>query len=154
VKRATAVPGLVIAAILVASSTAGAINTRAAGQQYLKDVAPADAALKTFDSEIHAWTNSTADSKGEHQAASTLSALVKAQKRLLSQTWPPSVNGDVRFICEEDISSLEEDLHEIDGNSMLGNGAFKLTFSADSRTLALDAFYVRRELGLPSSGSL
>ncbi len=153
-KRATAVPGLFFAAILVASTTAGAIGTRAAGQQYLKDVASADAALKTFDSDVHAWTNSTADSKGEHQAASTLRALVKAQKRLLSQTWPSSVNSGVRFICEEDISSLEEDLREIDGNSMLGNGAFKLTFSADSRTLAWDAYYVRRALGLPSSGSL
>jgi hypothetical protein len=154
VKRTRVGPALVIAAMLVASSSAGAISARAAGKQYLQDVASADAALKTFDSDIHTWTNSTADSEGERQAESTLTALVKAQKRLLSQTWPQSVNSGVRFICEEDISSLEEDLREIDANSMLGNGAFKLTFSADSRTLALDAFYVRRELGLPSSGSL
>ncbi|MGC2485638.1 MAG: hypothetical protein WA359_05300 [Acidimicrobiales bacterium] len=153
-KRTPVVAVLAIAALLLASSTAGAISIRAAGKQYLRDVASADAALKAFDSEIHAWTNSTADAEGERQAASVLKALIRARESLLSQSWPHSVNGDVKFICEEDISSLEEDLREIDGNSMLGNGAFQLTFSADSRTLDLDAFYLRRELGLPSSRSL
>jgi hypothetical protein len=154
VKRTIVVPILVVITLLLASSTASAISTRAAGEQYLKDVASADTALKTFDSEIKAWTNSTADTEGERQAASVLSVLVQLRKNLLSQTWPSSVKGDVRFIGEEDISSLEEDLRWIDSNSSLGNGAFQLTFRADSKTMDTDAFYVRRYLGLPSSGAL
>ena len=153
-KRTLAGVVLVVATLLVASSSAGSIGIRAASKQYLNDVASADAALKTFDSQIHRWTNSTADTQGEREAKSLLSALVHVRKRLLSQSWPQSVKGGVVFICTQDISSLEEDLREIDGNSMLGNGAFQLTFSADSRTLALDAFYVRKDLGLPNSRSL
>jgi hypothetical protein len=154
VKRTSVIPVLIIGALVLATSNAGAISMRAAGKQYLSDVASADVALKTFDSEIHAWTNSTADAEGERQAASVLTVLEKAQENLLSQPWPRSVKGGVQFICKEDISSLEEDLREIDDNSSLGNGAFQLTFSADSRTLSLDAFYLRRQLGLPSSRTL
>jgi hypothetical protein len=154
VMRVRIVPGLVVATILLASSTAGAISVKAAGQQYVKDVASANAALRTFDSEITAWTNSTADAKGEQQAAPVLSSLKALQLNLLSQTWPPFVKGGVQFICDEDIASLEEDLRMIDNNSSLGNGAFQLTFRADTKTLDYDALYVRRDLGLPSSGSL
>jgi hypothetical protein len=154
VKRTIAVPVLAIAALLLTSSTSGAISVKAAGTQYLKDVASANAALRTFDSEISAWTNSTADAEGEQQAESVLTALKMLRKNLLSQTWPQFVKGGVRFICEEDISSLEEDLSMIDNNSSLGNGAFQLTFRADSKTMDSDAFYVRKDLGLPSSGAL
>jgi hypothetical protein len=153
VKRTFVVPAL-IATLLLSSSAAGAIGTKAAGEQYLKDVATANTALRTFDSEINAWTNSTADSEGEQQAASVLTALKTLRKNLLSQTWPRFVTGGVRFICEEDISSLEEDLRMIDSNSSLGNGAFQLTFRADSKTMDTDAFYIRRDLGLPSSRAL
>jgi hypothetical protein len=136
------------------SPTAGAISTKAAGRQYVQDVASANAALRTFDSEIRAWTNSTADAEGERQAASVLTTLETLQKNLLSQTWPHFVEGGVRFICEQDISSLEEDLRMIDNNSSLGNGAFQLTFRLDSRTLNSHAIYVRRDLGLPGSSAL
>jgi hypothetical protein len=103
---------------------------------------------------MDSWTNSTADAQGEREAASVLATLNALQKNLLSQSWPQIVKGGVQFICEEDISSLQEDLHEINNNSSLGNGAFQLTFRADSHTLLSDAFYVRRELGLPSGGVL
>jgi hypothetical protein len=136
------------------SPTAGAISTKAAGRQYVQDVASANAALRTFDSEIRAWTNSTADAEGERQAASVLTTLETLQKNLLSQSWPHFVEGGVRFICEQDISSLEEDLRMIDNNSSLGNGAFQLTFRLDSRILNSHAFYVRRDLGLPGSSAL
>jgi len=145
---------MIIATLLMPSSMSGAINTRAASQQYLEDVAPANTALESFTSEIHAWTNSTPDTEGERQAASVLSALGTLRKKLLSQSWPQSVNGGLEFIVREDISSLQEDLNSIDGNSSLGNGAFLLTWSADSATLASHAFYVRRDLGLPSSRAL
>jgi hypothetical protein len=154
VNRTFVVPALVITILLPSSSTAGAIGIKAAGEQYLKDVATANFALNTFDSEINAWTNSTADAEGEQQAASVLTALKTLRLHLLSQTWPRSVKGGVRFICEEDISSLEEDLRMIDSNSSLGNGAFQLTFRADSKTMNSDAFYIRRDLGLPSSRAL
>jgi hypothetical protein len=154
VKRAIVVPALTTAALLLSSSTVGAIGVKAAGEQYLKDVATANTALKTFDSEINTWTNSTADAEGEQQAASVLTTLKTLQRNLLSQTWPRLVKGGVRFICEQDISSLEEDLHMIDNNSSLGNGAFQLTFRADSQTLDSHAFYIRRDLGLPSSRAL
>jgi hypothetical protein len=154
VKRRNVVASLSLATLLLSSSTAGAINVKAAGEQYVRDVASANAALKTFDAEISAWSNSTADTEGERQAESVLAALRKTQRNLLSQTWPRFVKSGVVFICDEDISSLEEDLREIDGNSSLGNGAFQLTFRADSQTLDSHAFYVRKDLGLPSSGSL
>jgi hypothetical protein len=148
------VPLIVVATLLFTSPTAGAISTKAAGRQYVQDVASANAALRTFDSEIRAWTNSTADAEGERQAASVLTTLETLQKNLLSQTWPRFVEGGLRFICEQDISSLEEDLRMIDNNSSLGNGAFQLTFRLDSRTLNSHAFYVRRDLGLPGSSAL
>lgn len=153
-ERRNAVPVLVIATVLLASSTAGGISVKAAGKQYLKDVASANAVLKTFNSEINTWTNSTADAKGEHQAALALTALRTLRENFLSQTWPQSVKGGVRFICEEDISSLEEDLHQIGSNSSLGNGAFQFTFREDSKVTALHASNVRRDLGLPSSSAL
>lgn len=152
-KRAIAAAVVVFATLLVAP-TAGAIGVKAAGRQYVKDVASANAALKTFDSQIKTWTNSTADTEGERQAESVLTTLNALQKNLLNQTWPRVVKGGVRFICEEDISSLQEDLREIDNNSSLGNGAFQLTFREDSQTLDSDAFYIRRELGLPKSRAL
>jgi hypothetical protein len=154
VSRRVVLPGLIVATLLLASSTSGAISLRAAGRQYARDVASANAALRTFDSEIRAWNNSTADAEGERQAASVLVVLETLQKNLLRQTWPRLVKGSVRFISEEDISSLEEDLHMISDNSSLGNGAFQLTFSADSRTIDSHAYYLRRDLGLPSSGAL
>jgi hypothetical protein len=154
VKQRNVVPVLIVATLLLTSPTAGAISTKAAGRQYVDDVASANAALRTFDSEIRAWTNSTADAEGERQAASVLNTLETLQKNLLSQTWPQFVEGGVRFICEQDISSLEEDLRMIDNNSSLGNGAFQLTFRLDSRTLNSHAFYVRRDLGLPGSSAL
>lgn len=153
-KPRNVVPLVVVATLLLTSPTAGAISTKAAGRQYVQDVASANAALRTFDSEIRAWTNSTADAEGERQAASVLTTLETLQKNLLSQTWPHFVEGGVRFICEQDISSLEEDLRMIDNNSSLGNGAFQLTFRLDSRTLNSHAFYVRRDLGLPGSSAL
>jgi hypothetical protein len=154
VKRRIVVTSLSVSVLLLTSSVAGAISIKAAGKQYAADVASANAALKTFDSEIGTWSNSTADAEGERQAASVLAALRTTQKNLLSQTWPRFVKSGVRFICEEDISSLVEDLQEIDANSSLGNGAFQLTFLADSRTLDSDSFYIRKDLGLPSSGAL
>ncbi len=153
-KPRNVVPLVVVATLLLTSPTAGAISTKAAGRQYVQDVASANAALRTFDSEIRAWTNSTADAEGERQAASVLTTLETLQKNLLSQSWPHFVEGGVRFICEQDISSLEEDLRMIDNNSSLGNGAFQLTFRLDSRTLNSHAFYVRRDLGLPGSSAL
>jgi hypothetical protein len=154
VKRRNAVPVVVVATLLLTSLTAGAIGVKAAGRQYAEDVASANVALKTFNSEINEWTNSTADAEGERQAASVLATLKALQKNLLSQNWPRFVKGGVRFICQEDISSLEEDLREIGSNSSLGNGAFQITFRADSRTLDSDAFYIRKDLGLPTSGAL
>jgi hypothetical protein len=154
VKRTIVVPLLAIATLLLTSSTSGAMSLKAAGKQYLMDVAPANAALKSFESEITAWTNSTPDVEGEQQAAPVFTALKELQRNILNQTWPRFVKGGVRFICEEDISSLEEDLSMIDSNSSLGNGAFQFTFSADSKTIDADAFYVRQDLGLPSGGAL
>jgi hypothetical protein len=154
VKRWTVAPLLAIATLLVASSSASAISTKEAAQQYLEDVASANAALQTFDAQIHSWTNSTADTQGEREAASALTVLRTLRRNLLSQTWPRFVKGDVQFIGVQDISSLEEDLRMIDNNSSLGNGAFQFTFAEDSRTLDSDAFYVRKDLGLPRGRSL
>jgi len=154
VKRMNVVLMLVIAPLFLTSSTAGAISTNAAAKQYMKDVASVNTALKTFDSQIHAWNNSTADARGEHQAASVLTALGTLRKDFLSQTWPQFVKGDVRFMCKEDISSLDEDLHQIDNNSSLGNGAFQYVFHLDSKVTYLHASNVRRVLGLPSSRAL
>ncbi|MGC1237788.1 MAG: hypothetical protein WA860_03250 [Acidimicrobiales bacterium] len=153
-KRTIVVPLLVIATLLLTSSMSSAMGLKSAGKQYLTDVAPANAALKSFESEIHAWTNSTPDAEGEHQAAPVFTALRTLQRNLLSQTWPRFVKGGVRFICDEDITSLEEDLSMIDSNSSLGNGAFQFTFSADSKTIDSHALYVRRDLGLPGGRAL
>jgi hypothetical protein len=154
VKRATSVPVVLVATALLMSSSAGAISTRSAGQQYLEDVASANTALRTFDSQIHSWTNFTADVQGEHEAASVLAVLQALQRNLLTQPWPQSIKGDVRFIGGQDIPSLEEDLRMISNNSSLGNGAFQLTFDADSQTIDAHAYYVRKDLGLPRSGAL
>jgi hypothetical protein len=151
VKRVIVVPVLVIATLILTSSTSGAISNKAAGN--LKDVASANAALKTFGSEINAWTNSTSDSEGQRQAASALAALVMLRQNFLSQTWPRSVEGRVRYIGEEDISLLEENLRMI-GYTALGNGTFQFAFGAISKTLDSDAFYVRKDLGLPRSRAL
>jgi hypothetical protein len=153
VKRVIVVPVLVIAALILTSSTSGAISNKAAGKQYLKDVASANAALETFGSEINAWTNVTSDAEGQRQAASALTALVTLRENLLSQTWPRSVEGRVRYIGEEDLSLLEENLRMI-GYTALGNGTFQFAFGAISKTLDSDAFYVRKDLGLPRSRAL
>jgi hypothetical protein len=153
VKRAIVVPVLVIAALILTSSASGAISNKAAGKQYLKDVASANAALETFGSEINAWTDSTSDAEGQRQAASALTALVTLRENFLSQTWPRSVEGGVRYIGEEDISLLEENLRMI-GYTALGNGTFQFAFGVISKTMDSDASYVRKDLGLPSSRAL
>jgi hypothetical protein len=153
-KRASVVLVLACATLSVVSSTSGAISLKAAGRQYLKDVAPANAALESFKAEISAWTNATPNALGERQAAAVLSALDTLQKNLLSQRWPHSIEGGVQFIVREDIASLEEDMNSVTANSSLGNGALQSTFRADTQTIDSDAFYVRRDLGLPSSGAL
>jgi hypothetical protein len=153
VKRAIVVPVLIIAALILTSSASGAISNKAAGKQYLKDVASANAALETFGSEINAWTDSTSDAEGQRQAASALTALVTLRENFLSQTWPRSVEGGVRYIGEEDISLLEENLRMI-GYTALGNGTFQFAFGVISKTMDSDASYVRKDLGLPSSRAL
>jgi hypothetical protein len=153
VKRAVVAPLTIIVALLLASPS-GAISIKAAGRQYLEDVAPANAALHSFNTAIDAWTDATPDAVGERQAASTLAALRLLQRRLLSQRWPQSVVGGVQFIVREDISSLEEDMTSVTGNSSLGNGALRSTFQADTHTIDAHAFYLRQDLGLPSGRNL
>lgn len=152
-KRSIVVSVLVVATLLLSSSTSSAISIKTAGKQYLRDVAPANAALKSFDSETNAWTNATPYAEGVQRAALVLTAIGKLRKNLLSQNWPPFVKGGVQYL-REDISALEADLSSIGSNTSLGNGTFQYTFSVDSKTMDSDAFYVRKDLGLPSSGAL
>jgi hypothetical protein len=153
VKRIAIFPVLVVATLLLASSGSATTSIKTASLQYLKDVAPADVALSSFDLEERAWNNATPDVEGEQQAAPVFRALGTLQRQLRSQAWPPSVKVGVQYI-REDIASLLEDLSEIDDNSSLGNGTFQITFCADSRTLDSDAFYLRQALGLPNSPNL
>jgi len=153
VKRIVVVLALVLPTLLLSSASSATTSMKAASAQYLKDVAAADVALTSFDLQERAWTDATPDVEGEQQAAPVFTALGTLQRKLRSQTWPLSVRNGVHYV-REDIASLEEDLSEIDANSSLGNGTFQITFSADSRTLESDAFYLRQALGLPSSGNL
>jgi hypothetical protein len=153
-KRAVLISLLAVTALLLTSSASEAISVKAAGKQYLEDVAPANAVLRSFNAEIDAWTNATPNSVGERQAEAVLVALGTLRTKLLRQTWPRSIKADVLFIVREDIFSLEEDMNSVTSNSSLGNGALQSTFRADTQTIDADAFYVRRALGLPVSGAL
>lgn len=143
------IPVLTVAALFLSSSTAGAsISLKAAGKQYLKDVAPTNAALAKFNAESSKWTNSTTDAQAEKEAAPVITALRKLQDALLVQSWPSKAKGDVRTFNRA-ISPIEADLLALSTLTVLGGDNWVSKYTSNGSDLALDVNYVRHDLGLP-----
>jgi hypothetical protein len=131
------------------SATAGAsISTKAAGNQYLKDVAPTNLALGKFFAEASKWTNSTTDAQAEKDATPAVAALHKLQNTLLTQSWPKKAKSDVRTLYSA-ISPLEADLLTLGGISMNSVESWESKFNPDVTTMTSDVNFVRHDLGLP-----
>jgi hypothetical protein len=143
------VPLLTVAALFLTTSTAGAsISVKAAGNQYLKDVAPANIALGKFGKEASKWTSQTTDAQAEKEASPSITALRQLQNALLAQSWPTKAKGDVRTLIKI-ISPLEADLVSLGGLTVLGISSWESKFASDATNLGLDVNYVRHDLGLP-----
>jgi hypothetical protein len=146
-QSAVAIALLSLTLILVSSAAGATITKKAAGKQYLKDVAPTNTALTTFVNEAGKWGNSTTDAQAEQDATPAIKALRKLQGELLSQSWPTKASGDVRTLYKE-ISHLEASLLALAGITILNDGGWLSSFDSDVTTLSSDSNLVRHDLGL------
>jgi hypothetical protein len=149
VKRVTCTSSLLSLTLLLVSTTAGAsITKKAAGKQYVKDVAPLNVSISKFNSELLKWTNSTTDAQGENDAKPLITSMQDFQNKLLGQSWPSAAKHDVRVLYNA-ISPLEADLENISDASALNDGTFSSKFNMDSAVVGSDSNIVRHDLGLP-----
>jgi len=131
------------------SSTAGAsITIKAAAKQYLKDVAPYNAAHNKFSSEASKWTGSITYAQMGKEATPFIAASETFQQKLLSQSWPTKAKRDVRTFYNA-ISPLEADLVTLSGVSSLSIENWLSTYNTNNSTATSDANLVRHDLGLP-----
>lgn len=148
-KRVAYASAMLSVTLLLTSSTAGAsITKKAAGKQYLKDVAPLNTQITKFNAESDKWTSATTDAQGEKAATPLIAALRTLQNKLLSQSWPSGAKHDVRVLYNE-TSSLEADLLTISTISDLDSGSWASKFANDATKVGSDANIVRHDLGLP-----
>ena len=132
----------------LASSTAGAsISVKAAGKQFLKDVAPLNATFAKFEPEASKWNNSTTEKQAEKDATPAIWAMRKFQANLLTQSWPKKARPDVRTLYSG-FSPLEADLEVLAQFSTLNVGNWETKFATDFTTLSSDDNFVRHDLGL------
>jgi hypothetical protein len=134
---------------LLASSTAGAsISVKTAGKQFLKDVAPLNAAFAKFETEASKWNNSTSEKEAVKEAAPAIAAMRKFQVKLLSQSWPKKARNDIRTLYSG-FSPLEADLVILGEWSTLNVSNWVSKYTTDFATLSSDDNFVRHDLRLP-----
>ena len=141
--------GVIVAALVLNAIPAGAsISLKAARAQYLRDVAPTNAALFRLSTQAGKWSNQTSDVTAEKAAAPAITALRRLQNALLSQQWPAKASSDIRTLTRA-LSPIEADLLALSALTVLGTSEWGARYTSHVAALSLDVNYVRHDLGLP-----
>jgi hypothetical protein len=119
-----------------------------ARQQYLSDVAPANAAIAGFKAQVLTWTGSTSDSTARADAHPLVTALEGLQQALRSQRWPKVVRYQVQKEAV-DISPEIVDLQNVTVETAATGARWIEQFDNDEVNLHTDVIAVRKALGLP-----
>lgn len=119
-------------------------------QQYLADLGPANAADKTFESALSAWSNGANPSPGQTQGfvTSFVSVLQTTQSKLTAQSWPAADVGDIHALVAG-IAAIQGDIAGLPSLNMLNESSWVTQFQRDSAVEQSAADTVRHDLGLP-----
>ena len=132
---------------------AGSLKTSAemsiarAAKQYLTDVAPANAVLKSFATKAARWGRHTKKKTAAAEARPTIFAISTLERKLLAQRWPSSAGVDLRALAHS-CGAIVRDLKSLAKVNALGSTNWMATFQHHASTLGTDARAVRRDLGL------
>jgi hypothetical protein len=160
VKKAVAVFGLLVLAACSASAhtdaravttstpTAAPSLTTASDRYmalYTNAVAPADAAITTFNAQTKALTNSANVADLATIARPLADALDRVDRTLLGIAWPAKLTNDVRAVVAAN-SVIIADLRNVSNQTARTISTLKKQFSSDLTNLALKVSVVVNEL--------
>jgi hypothetical protein len=118
-------------------------------RQYLSDVAPYNAAFRTFNHVGDSWTASTPGAARAAGAAPFLAAVKRLAHLLRTQHWPGSARADVQSLAalDDQVAGLLEELPELDASHL---SSWQATMLHVLTLAAATSGQVHADLGLPS----
>lgn len=156
-RLATATLALAIGAtaILVGAMPAAAkthhhrMTAKTARADYLKAVAPDNAAITTFDAQANAWSASTTDAQAEADAQPLITADKKFELRLEDTNWPASKDRTAADQLAADCGQLDASLESLSTVNLLNDEEWLQAFTSAANTTGVGANVLRHDLGLP-----
>lgn len=115
---------------------------------YTNAVAPADAAIATFNAQAKALTNSANVADLAKVATPLAETLARVDRTLLGITWPAKLTKDIRAVVAAD-SAIIADLRNVSKQTARSIPTLKKQFSGDLSKLALKVSIVVNELTPP-----
>ena len=112
---------------------------------YTNAVAPADAAIATFNSQAQALTNAASTADLAKIATPLAGTLERVDRTLLSIAWPAKRTNDIRAVVTAD-SAIIADLRNVSGQTPSSIATLKKRFTGDLDKLALKVSVVVNEL--------
>ena len=132
-----------------ATGTAATPDKHELAQKYLRIVAPANAALDTFNEKEKSYSSDTRAEQVVSDLAPVISAYQEADNALLRVNWPPSIAADVKALVGAN-GALIGDLEAADSQDVLSSSSWTTQASQDGGKSVAAANIVRADLGLPA----
>ena len=136
----------------VTSSTSSAptsISKAQAGQTYLADIGPANAALNALVAHAHTWTDATTSTQAAADVQPVTPALDKLRNQLLSLAQQyPAAASDIKSLVTA-YTPLEGDLQLLATVNAFSVSSWLQQFARDASNTKAAAAIVRSDLGLP-----
>ena len=114
-----------------------------AGQQYLADIAPLNAAVAAFKADTN-----TDLSALPGEVAPIVSAAQTFESTILRQQWPSNTKADIKTLATE-VGTFESDVSNFGSSSALDISSAEQTMVQADGTFGADSNIVRADLGLP-----
>lgn len=115
---------------------------------YANAVAPADAAITTFNAQAKALANSANVADLAKIAKPLAYTLERVDRTLLGITWPAKLKNDIRAVVAAD-SAIVTDLRVVSNQTARSISTLKKQFLGDLSKLALKVSIVVNELASP-----
>jgi hypothetical protein len=128
-------------------TTQSAPSKQELAQEYLRIVAPANAALDTFNKKESSYDKNTTTQQVATDLAPVIAAYQEADNALLRVSWPSSIATDVKAMVTAD-GALIGDLQATTVQDVLSSGSWATQVSQDGGKSVAAANIVRADLGL------
>jgi hypothetical protein len=120
-----------------------AITESEAGQQYLADIAPLNAAVTAFKGDTNDDLSAIAG-----EVAPIVSAAQTFESTILRQQWPSNTRADIKTLATE-VGTFESDVSNFGSSSASDISSAEQTMVQADGTFGADSNIVRADLGLP-----